>query len=67
MKRSASERKTVRDSVRSVAGSGSRVSLFGSRLDDSVRGGDTDLLVELDVPVKFAALIGADIGARCRA
>ena len=36
----------------------------GSRTDDQARGGDIDLLVEMDQPVATPALLGARIGAR---
>jgi predicted nucleotidyltransferase len=44
---SDSERLIVREAVARRFGSQSQVLLFGSRLDDSRRGGDVDLLVEL--------------------
>lgn len=44
-------RKIIRDVVQEIFGADATVSLFGSRLDDSVRGGDIDLLVELQQPV----------------
>jgi len=44
-------RKLIRDVVQEIFGPDATVSLFGSRLDDSVRGGDIDLLVELQQPV----------------
>lgn len=37
---------TVRRTVTEVCGSGATVFLFGSRLDDTRRGGDVDLLLE---------------------
>lgn len=50
--------------MRTIAGPSSRVLLFGSRIDDAARGGDVDLLVELDEPVDSAVLLSARIGAR---
>ena len=47
-----------------VAGSQSRVRVFGSRLDDSARGGDIDLLLELPEPVDNPALMVAQLCAR---
>ena len=67
MRLTAAERAAIRETVRSVAGPGSRVRLFGSRLDDHARGGDIDLLVEIDHPVLRPALLSARIGARLQA
>jgi predicted nucleotidyltransferase len=64
MRLTPAQRKTIRDTVRSLAGADARVRLFGSRTDDRARGGDIDLLVEVDRPVHGAALLGARIGAR---
>jgi predicted nucleotidyltransferase len=41
-----SERDVILDEARGCFGPGTRVILFGSRADDSRRGGDIDLLVE---------------------
>lgn len=48
-----------------VAGTDARVSLFGSRTRDDLRGGDIDILVELprpcDEPVRLAGRLSARI------
>jgi len=63
MRLSAPTRTTIRETVRSVLGPSATVRLFGSRADDSARGGDIDLLVEsatvIDQPTLAAARIGA--------
>ena len=41
----------IRQTVREEAGPLSRVWLFGSRVDDTARGGDVDLLVEQDTAI----------------
>ena len=38
--------------------------LFGSRLDDSARGGDLDLMLELPEPVANPALLAARLSAQ---
>ncbi|MBP8285427.1 MAG: nucleotidyltransferase domain-containing protein [Rhodoferax sp.] len=45
MRLTAQQQATVRDTVAETFGSGSQVRLFGSRVDDTRRGGDIDLLV----------------------
>lgn len=54
----------IRQFAQQVAGSRSRVRVFGSRLDDSARGGDIDLLLELPEPVDNPALMAAQMCAR---
>lgn len=46
------------------AGPDARLRLFGSRLNDDARGGDVDLLLELDTPVAQPAPLIARIAAR---
>lgn len=46
MRLTANEQRDIADAARAVLPAGSRVALFGSRTDDSRRGGDIDLLVE---------------------
>ena len=45
----------IKRTAQSVLGSGARVVLFGSRVNDQLKGGDIDLLVELDTPVPHKA------------
>ena len=54
----------TRQTVQSLLGAGSRVWLFGSRVDDSMRGGDIDLLVDCDNQVNDPALLAARLAAR---
>ena len=48
MRLSPSEIDAIRDAVADLFGAQSVVRLFGSRTDDARRGGDIDLLVEID-------------------
>lgn len=54
----------IRDLSRQVAGEQARVRVFGSRLDDRARGGDLDLMIELDEPVPNPALLAAQLSAK---
>jgi len=46
------ERDAIAAAARQTLLPGTRVSLFGSRVDDSARGGDIDLLLEPGEPMK---------------
>ena len=47
MRLTDAEQADIAAAARAILPAGSRVSLFGSRLDDSRRGGDVDLWIEL--------------------
>jgi len=64
MRLTAAEQSAIRETVRAVAGPRTRVHLFGSRTDDAAKGGDIDLLVEIDRAVDSPARFSARIGAR---
>ncbi len=64
MRLSAEQITRIRDVVRQEAGPDARVRVFGSRLNDELRGGDVDLLVELDRPVLNPAWLAARISGR---
>jgi len=51
MRLDSKEIETVRTVVKTIVGKGANVRVFGSRLNDSMRGGDLDLLVESDFPM----------------
>ena len=48
MRLTPSQQETIKITVDRVLGTGNRVWLFGSRVDDDLRGGDIDLLVETE-------------------
>jgi predicted nucleotidyltransferase len=53
----------IRQFAHQVGGEQSRVRVFGSRLDDTAKGGDLDLLLELPDPVDNPALMAARLSA----
>ena len=74
MRLSPQERSVIAQAGAETLPAGSRVWLFGSRTDDSARGGDIDLLVEtlapltpmedVDLSTRFAARIQRHLGER---
>ena len=60
MRRTESQRQSIKSAVAAVIGEESRVWLFGSRVDDAKRGGDIDLLIETD------KVVAGRISALCR-
>ena len=55
---------SIRQVTREEAGPEAVVRVFGSRLNDEVKGGDLDLLVELPGPVEHPAVLAATLSAR---
>ncbi|MGM0477514.1 MAG: nucleotidyltransferase domain-containing protein [Pseudomonadota bacterium] len=55
---------TIRRTAEELFGPAARVSLFGSRVDDTKRGGDIDLLVETDEVLDNRATTAARFAAR---
>jgi predicted nucleotidyltransferase len=53
----------IKVAVARLAGTDAEVRLFGSRLDDSRRGGDVDLLVTVPKPVQEPAWLAARLEA----
>jgi predicted nucleotidyltransferase len=64
MRLSPEQRRIITELVRQTAGQQARVRLFGSRLDDNARGGDIDLLIELDTAIETPAALAATLSAR---
>ena len=53
----------IRQLAYQIGGGHSRVRVFGSRLDDTAKGGDLDLMLELPEPVENPALMAARLSA----
>ena len=64
MRLSEDQIRSIRVSVRDIAGPEAQVRVFGSRLRDDVAGGDLDLLVELPEAVDEPAVLSARLSTR---
>lgn len=52
MRLSSQTQTIIRDTAREVFGPQAMTMVFGSRVDDTARGGDIDLIVQLEQPVQ---------------
>lgn len=57
-------RQTIKHEALAALGEGTRVRLFGSRVDDKARGGDIDLLVSPGKPLSDPVLAECRLAAR---
>jgi uncharacterized protein len=57
MRLNSTELSMIKAAAKASLASGSRVLLFGSRTDDNLRGGDIDLLVELQGAFKASDVV----------
>lgn len=64
MRLSKEQIRSIRDSVRDIAGPDAQVHVFGSRLLDDAAGGDLDLLVALPEAVPEPAVLSARLSTR---
>jgi predicted nucleotidyltransferase len=64
MRLNEQQKQKICELTRQMAGESASVRVFGSRLDDTARGGDLDLLLELSEPVENPALLSARMSAR---
>ena len=55
---------TIHSTTQAVLGEGATVTLFGSRVDDSLKGGDVDLMVEVQQGIEAPAVVSARIASR---
>jgi predicted nucleotidyltransferase len=55
---------SIKSCVSQLAPPCARAWLFGSRVNDHARGGDVDLMIELDVAVEQPALLAAQVATR---
>ncbi len=64
MRLSIAQQSAIHRVVTELLGETARVKLFGSRLDDTAKGGDIDLLVEGDIPFDAPAELAAKLSVK---
>ena len=64
MRITTAQHESIRRITTELAGADATVILFGSRVDDSKRGGDLDLLIELPYAIDSPAWLAAQLSAR---
>lgn len=64
MRLSTEQVQLIARTVAELAGADATVRVFGSRLDDTARGGDIDLLLEVPEVVEHPALLASAVAAR---
>lgn len=64
MRLSDDQRRVIKQLTTELIGDDARVLLFGSRIDDTRRGGDIDLLVESPQPLTDCFALELQLGAR---
>ena len=57
------QRNIIRETTKEIFGIDAEVKLFGSRVDDKLKGGDIDLLIECQSPLKDVGLFSAKLVA----
>jgi predicted nucleotidyltransferase len=55
---------TIKQATADIFGPEARVWLFGSRVDNNKRGGDVDLMIQLDSSVENETMLAARLSAR---
>ena len=55
---------TIKSTAQEVLGEGVQVTLFGSRVDDTLKGGDVDLMMTVEQSVPDPAVAAARIASR---
>jgi len=58
------QRRVIREASCDIFGPNAVIKLFGSRIDDNLRGGDIDLLVESPLSIEQSGLKSAKLAAR---
>ncbi len=64
MRLSDDQARAIKQLAYQIAGEHAQVRVFGSRLDDSARGGDLDLMLEVPEPADNPALMAARFSAK---